>query len=192
MEKKESMQIILLIHRVTHTFASNIPCVLFCSLFIISLFTLGCNKKLSNPESVDPIYKDLIQEKEKYEKLVEDIQKERKQALRKQPRLASRSLKKKLNQKTIQTLSKKLKFHTQKIKYFTIKAKHRLRHVRMAYEKAFRNKHPWPITEEYEHYLSRKKLQYAPRKWVQNSSSSLSRSSHGQSPDKKKSPPPAH
>lgn len=157
--------------------------------FLLATLT-ACHKESKNPELMDPIYKDLVKEEKKYQQLVEDTRVRVHQHKIKNKKLKPRSLKKRVNRKNLYKLKKQLREYEQRAQYYKIRAMNRMKEDRRNYKKAFREKKPWPPPEEYQHYLTAKKLKSVPRKWSRRN---LASPDQGQKSSKGKShAPPAH
>lgn len=134
-------------------------------LMALSIFS-GCKPKpIDNPESLDPIYADLVAtsaaatakaegQKKKITELEEEISK-----------LSGRDpdLRRTMHEKS--NLERGLKQIEQDILYFEVRATQRRQYDKEAYLKAFRDEKPWPDPDEFTKYQEQKKLKHASRDW---------------------------
>jgi len=134
------------------------------SLFLCFLF-LGCNKPDPDPEHLDPIYADLVQmtgathsELESAKKDLEGHQKELADAV---PQTGQN----KYAIKRIEEVQARINKLEQLEIYYDLRAKSRLKDDRLSYLKAFNEKKPWPLPEEWEAYEAEKRLRQAPKDW---------------------------
>ena len=133
--------------------------------FILCFVFLGCNKPNPNPESLDPIYADLVQmagsthsELESAKKDLEGHQKELDSAV---PQTGQN----KYAIKRISEVQARINRLEQMELYYELKAKSRLKEDQITYLKAFHDKKPWPPPEEWESYQAEKRLRQAPKDW---------------------------
>lgn len=136
--------------------------LILCFFIILSL---GCKSEHPNPELLDPIYNDLLNEKKEIEKLnkettvnIEALKAERKT-------LQPRSLEMKVNERDTNKAKNKLSKLKQDLKYIEIISERRRVESRLNYKINFKKDKIWPDPEEYKNYLVSKRLKNAPRNW---------------------------
>lgn len=135
--------------------------------FIILLLPAlsGCRKEESNPETLDPIYSDLVKlqkkneddlesEKKKLAKALDDIDAAVPNTLDLQNAIRDRNH----AQHAITQLE-------QKVLFSTIRAERRRVEDKYNYHLAFVANKDWPDKKEYEEYLTHRRLADAPRDW---------------------------
>ena len=134
-------------------------------LFFMILLLSACRKEEPNPESLDPIYSDLIkrnaedesqiaEEKKKLLKALDDVQAALPNTL---------DLKNALRDKThaLQTID----HLEQKIHFAKIRIERRRVEDKINYHDAFVANKDWPDRAEYQAYLTNQRLAEAPRNW---------------------------
>ncbi|MDZ4677302.1 MAG: hypothetical protein SGI74_07290 [Oligoflexia bacterium] len=137
---------------------------LLMALAILILCT-GCNRPLSHPESVDPIYIDLKKDKDALLQKIRSEQKELAKTKQEYETAPIRSKQKQDAHSDYYRFLNKLDKMEENYRYLAIKTNSRLKEVRKIYPKVFEEKKPWPDTDEYSLYLVEKRLKNAPREW---------------------------
>lgn len=141
---------------------------LFLSIPLLILALLGCKKPLDNPESVDPIYRELVDASEKIKKSMEDQKKAlaaSKEELKK-PDLTVGEKRQIL--KEISSTDKRIRLMDQDQKFFELRAQSRIAHVREVYPARFEKDLPWPNPDEIAQFEANKRLRGASRNWADN------------------------
>ena len=137
----------------------------FLALITLIILTVSCDKPMSNPETIDPIYSDLESERRGAQAAVDseksaiaDLEKEIEAAPARDPgkKKAIRDRESRLD-KLIQLKQKAL--------YFEIRLEQRKRFDEVDYIKSYEKKKPWPRPEEFSEYKSSRKLETASRNW---------------------------
>lgn len=137
---------------------------IFTTFFTI-LLCLGCEKPISEPETIDPIYKDLVSTIEKKKSELE-AQMKKKEELEKKMALAQpRTQEVRAIKKEYSTCIQNIQNLNQSIQFYQIRAERRKFTSRMTYQIAYRTKKPWPDPSEYEKYQLNKRLNEASREW---------------------------
>ena len=148
-------------HRKTRLF---LPISLLATLLILS----GCKKPLDNPELVDPIYIELVDATAKIKKNMEE---EEKQLIEAKKELQKADLTVGEKRQVLKQLSagdKKLRLMEQDRKFFELRAKSRIVHVREIYPARFEKDLPWPNPDEIAVFEANKRLRGASRNWADN------------------------
>lgn len=138
---------------------------LICLACLCVITLAGCKKPIENPESVDPIYSDLVAmgagirgkaeaQKKKIAELEAQIEK-----------LEPRNPDKRRTIHEKQNLELGLLLMEQDATYYEIRAEQRRLYDKEAYMKAFKNDLPWPPDGEFQQYKEAKKLRNASRNW---------------------------
>ena len=120
---------------------------------------------MEHPESVDPIYADLVNQSaglhgkaESQKKKIADLDA---QINKLEPR--NPDLKRTMHEK--ENLQRGLLQIEQDSQYFEIRAEQRRLYDKAAYETAFKNDDPWPVPGEFSEYMESKKLRNGSRNW---------------------------
>ncbi len=132
---------------------------------VLCLFTLSCEKPMDNPELVDPIYNDLLNdaktsvglattEEKNLESLNKDIE-----ALKAGDNSRKNKMRQRFESET------KITGFKQRAQYFQLRGLKRKEYVLDNYPKYFAKHLPWPDSEEWHDYQASKKLQMASRDW---------------------------
>jgi hypothetical protein len=136
------------------------------TIFIGILIVISaCAKPMPNPESIDPIYVDLLKQSGSYTKAAEDETKKMTKGKAELAKLSPRdplrgSFMHQIHQSEVNIVQLK-----QKALYYEIRAKQRMEFDSEDYLRAFNANKPWPNHEEFSSYTLRKKLVDAPRNW---------------------------
>lgn len=119
---------------------------------------VGCKKPNPNPELADPIYIDLIAERDLATKTLEEQKKQlidlEKQFKETQPQ----SGQVKAAQRKVEDAQLRLMKFKQQVLYFEVKASNRKLESRKKYMSAFLNNQEWPDKKEIDGYLAIQKL----------------------------------
>lgn len=140
-------------------------------LIILSVFTLsvlaGCDKPNPHPETLDPIYSDLV-------KLQKDA--ESQLAARKKDleafEVEAKAAKPQTGQikyatKRVNETKAEINRLSQLADYYGIKIDSRKEYAFKDYLKAYKEKRAWPDPKEYEEYLVQRRLETSSRTWSQ-------------------------
>lgn len=137
---------------------------LFLLLFaFISLS--ACEKPLSEPERVDPIYSDLEVQLKQLQTVIATEQKSLEDARKSFLDLEPRDLHRKRSQQTVFQLEKKVRKLEEQELYQQLLLQKRLNHVRKIYIEHYKSKKPWPNPEEIKAYRIHQRLNNASRNW---------------------------
>jgi hypothetical protein len=138
--------------------------LIFLALAICICLT-GCNRPLSHPESVDPVYLDLQKDSakllEKIKTLKEDAQKAKNDFEEAPIRTSQRQDAEDEYYRYVHKIQKL----EENYRYLALTTQSRLHEVRQNYPKVFEEKKPWPNEEEYALYQVEKRLKNMPREW---------------------------
>ncbi len=138
----------------------------FSSLFIaILLFFSACEKRDEAPELKDPIYIDMNSQLAAAEKSANDARLKILEGTNELNSAIPQTGQTKQAQKKIFQAEKLKAIYEQQIKYWKIRIIERAKQARVDYNKAFVAKEKWPKAEEYERYLSEKRLRLANIQW---------------------------
>ncbi len=131
----------------------------------IVFFLFGCNKPSSSPETLDPIYADLLKQTEESKKvileikaLIRDQEKEMTQAVP-QTSQAARA------RKRLYDLKEKLIYAEQDSKFLEMKTASRKKFDRERYLEAWKEKRPWPEPKEYQAFKEAERASRAKTTW---------------------------
>lgn len=133
--------------------------------YIFVLLLAGCEEPMENPESIDPIYSDLLNLKKK---AADDLNSEtdRIRELNDElSKLQPHDINKRRLQREIYNREKNRVQIEQMVLYYDVRAQQRKRYDKIEYLKAFRAKKTWPDPEEYRAYKNQLKLKNASRNW---------------------------
>ena len=135
------------------------------ALICLTFLCASCRREDPNPELLDPIYIDLVNEL----KSAEDAHAQSKASLEKAEKELSKSLPRTLDRKNAENDVARYKKATeltfQKTEYLKIRVERRKVEGRRAYSIAFRENRPWPDPKEYDHYKSGKRLSSSSKNW---------------------------
>ena len=134
-------------------------------ILITSAFLTACRKEIPNPETLDPIYKDLVAKSKNFSKLLSDEEKILKGLVEESKNIEVRTIDKTVNKREIAASKKKIAIYRQKAKYYKIKSERRRVEGRRAYKIAFSKGETWPDPEEYKKYKTYMRLRTAPLNW---------------------------
>lgn len=129
---------------------------------------VGCNKAIPNPETLDPIYNDLLKRLDEQKKELEaerQIFNEHEKALKAVvPQTGQIKYASKRYWESVNRMNK----ISQMIRYLEFKAQTRKRISRAEYSKAFRLEKPWPDPAEFKQYMAQRKVVEIRRSWDLN------------------------
>jgi hypothetical protein len=135
------------------------------AIFILASLVSGCSRPNPKPETMDPIYQDLVARsgtaKAAAESAKEEIKRLKEELSTLPPRDPSR-------RKVQQDLSRKethLLVADQEALYYEIRATQRKEYARTAYLEAFNRGAKWPDPKDYETYRLQRTLEDSPREW---------------------------
>lgn len=134
-------------------------------LLIFFVILAGCKRPMQNPETIDPIYGDLLKEMKAYEALVKKFSDEAEAARlemeKEDPRTGNaKAIKNRYYGKLRDTEKAK-----QMMVFYELHAKTRKKEARESYLAAFKAEKPWPDPVEYEGFQTRMALRKASRSW---------------------------
>lgn len=135
------------------------------TLAILALCVIACNRPMENPESIDPIYLDLIKTQKEFEDLAKSEEKtleEHREAL---SRVQPQTGQVKYATKRVEESLARINSLKQEAQYYRLKSEERREEARREYGQAFENDKGWPDPNDYEAYLSVKKLRESPKNW---------------------------
>lgn len=132
---------------------------------LLSICMLGCKSPNPNPETLDPIYADLLKESEAASKETESLKGEIEKLEQEIPAFEARDPGKKRAERELYQKEHLAELSSQRALFYKIQADMRLKYARREYLKAFNADKPWPNPKEYEEYLENKKLRSASRNW---------------------------
>ena len=125
----------------------------------------ACEKRDEAPELKDPIYIDMNSQLSAAEKSANDARLKILEGTNELKSAVPQTGQSKLAQKKIFQAEKLKSIYEQQIKYWKIRINERAMQARIEYNKAFTAKEKWPKPEEYERYLSEKRLRLANIQW---------------------------
>lgn len=134
-------------------------------LLVFVVVLTACKRPMKNPESIDPIYGDLLKEMKLYEGLVKKFSDEAEAARlemeKEDPRTGNaKAIKNRYYGKLKDTENAK-----QMMVFYELHAKTRKKEAREAYLEAFKSENPWPDPKEYEGFQTQMALRKASRSW---------------------------
>lgn len=134
-------------------------------VLIVASCLVSCRSKNPQPETLDPIYADLVatsaglnSKAEAQRKKIEDL----KMSLEKMP---PRDPARKRTTKEMYDLERGLVQMEQQAKYFEIRAEQRKEYAKRAYDQAFDEGKDWPDPQELADYKEFQRVKHAPRNW---------------------------
>lgn len=134
-------------------------------LLIFSLIFMACDKPNPEPEKLDPIYADIQTKAGSYTSQIKTAEKNFEDAKKELEKVAPQTGQIKFAQKRVDDADAALRKLQQMQMYWELKLKSREKWAREQYMKAYNKKEAWPNPEEYQEYLSQKKLEEAPSNW---------------------------
>lgn len=138
--------------------------LIFTILFLSSVL-IGCNRPNPEPETLDPIYKDLVESHRKLEGKLAEQKKMLEDTLVDLKKAEAGSVEAKILKKDYSVTSQNIQNLTQQIAFIKIRAERRKFTDRMTYKYSFEAKKEWPDPREYSDYLLNKRLNEASRHW---------------------------
>jgi len=126
---------------------------------------LGCNKPASEPELVDPIYRDLLTEYSNAQKAVLDNQKKVEEAKANLKTIVPQTGQNRKITAAYHDAKERLAMSEQMEEYYKVKSKLRKFEARNMYLKAFEEGKEWPDPIEYSNYLRDKETKTRSRNW---------------------------
>lgn len=145
-------------------FPSN-RAILISLLSGLSLLISACEKRLPNPEMMDPIFQDLNAQLSQAQSTVTELTAELEEAKKELERAAPQTGDRTRAFGAVAGTKDRLERARQKELYLEIKRDQRLSEDRKNYAKAFESKSKWPPDAEFHFYMASKRLQEASRKW---------------------------
>jgi len=140
----------------------------FGLILFLFLSLVGCRRALEHPEASDPVYRDLKREANKTYGMFKEKEKKA---------LAARKAFDEAPIRTGQRLDAQDEYfaslheqekYAEKYRYLVLKAELRQKHDAAIYPQVFKDKKPWPDTEQYQEYEVEKRLANAPKEWDPN------------------------
>lgn len=138
---------------------------LFLILIAFLVGILGCHRPMNNPESVDPIYKDYQKQADEAKKALEQSKKYLEKSKKDFEAAPLRSNLRRNAQEEVFANQTEVDKAEQTLFYLEQKVASRKKYARDTYKKLFEEGKAWPDTQEYNEYLTHKKLVNAPREW---------------------------
>jgi hypothetical protein len=136
-----------------------------CLLTPCFLLFSSCDKPVPNPETLDPIYADLVKQYEQAQKETDSEKVELAKTIDEISKYESRDpAKRKAIQQKYQR-EKHVRGLEERTTYFKIRSEQRLEFDQKDYLKAYYAKKPWPDPEQFKSYSEVKKLQSDSRNW---------------------------
>ncbi len=136
--------------------------IILLSLVVISV---GCKRPMKNPESIDPIYGDLLKEMKSYEALVKKFSDEAEAARLEMEKEDPRTGNAKAIKNRYHGKLKDAENAKQIMVFYELHAKTRKREARESYLEAFKADKQWPDPKEYEGFQTQMALRKASRSW---------------------------
>lgn len=134
---------------------------------IFAFLVSSCQKPDPNPENRDLIYQDYLAQKGEAEKNVIEAQKKVDEFAQEMKNAEPLTGQYKRSQKKFFEMQNRVSQLKQQLRYWEIRIGERLVETRVNYNKAFKEKTPWPDPGEFERYFSDKKLRAAKINWDQ-------------------------
>lgn len=130
----------------------------------ILVFT-GCHSYNSEPEKIDPIYSDLLNQSAIYDKLAKDTTKEYESNLKALENVVPQSGQLDDAQKKVFQSKHLIEKYEQLTKYYSMRAESRKEQDKITYSKAYEKGESWPPPNEWIRYKQFKALNQASRDW---------------------------
>lgn len=134
-------------------------------LIILLLALVGCEKMDPAPELKDPIYKDLQDQLSSAQKQLSDEIKVLSDHNKALTAVVPQTGQIKYAKKRVFDSQNRISRFEQQVMYWKIRIVERQKHTRREYAQAFHSKKEWPRPEEYQQYLSEKRLRAAKNNW---------------------------
>lgn len=134
-------------------------------ILTVLFFCAGCNKPLTTPEELDPIYKELSAEAANFEKTVEEQEKKVEEYKVNFKDIVPQTGQTRKVYAEFFRLQSELDSMKQKSEYLKLAAKSRKYTARNSYIKAFEAGQTWPDPKEYENYNMNKRISSVNRDW---------------------------
>jgi hypothetical protein len=133
---------------------------------IFSVFCLvSCHKPLTEPEEIDPIYRELMAEASNSEKSIEEQKKKIEEYAEKFEHIVPQTGQTKRVYNEYFKLKNDLASMEQKTLYYELAAKSRKYESRKRYLEAFESGKEWPDPKEYADYQTNKRVNIVNRDW---------------------------
>ena len=139
------------------------------------LFLSGCNRPLPNPESLDPVYADLLSESSRAAKEVTEAQANLAEKMKTDEKTDFHDPTRRHTRQVILTDRLRLSELQQTGEFYRLRAESRKSHDLDAYRAAFgtESEKSWLSEDELRLYKAQKRLQSAPRQWKSPANSSM-------------------
>jgi hypothetical protein len=140
---------------------------------VFLMFAVACNRPDAHPEQRDPIFLDIGNDRRAAQKEVESLEKEK---------LAARNQAETAQVQTGEVKAKWANFHSidnqldrarQRLKFLELQEESRKKAAQTSYAESFSKGEPWPDPKEFADYLTKKRLNEAPKDWNQRLKSKL-------------------
>jgi LAS superfamily LD-carboxypeptidase LdcB len=139
----------------------------FLLLFISSFVFMGCRKPDPQPELRDPIYLSIQKELKEAQASLKAIEAEHKDNTNNLDKIEPYTRQSKTFWQKYWSSEKKLRKAQQMVDFYNLHLINRKYAARDSYIRAFNSKNEgnWPNPNQYQRYLTNKRLKEAPRKW---------------------------
>lgn len=139
----------------------------YIRLILLSVVVIlaGCKRPMKDPETIDPIYGDLLKEMKFYEGQVKKFNDEAEAARLEMEKEDPRTGNAKAIKNRYYGKLKDANSAQQMQVFYELHAKTRKREAREAYLEAFKKDKPWPDPQEYEGFKDQMALRKASRSW---------------------------
>lgn len=136
----------------------------FFAIFL-GLLAFSCNKPDAKPELRDPIYQDMMAQKEITARDLAAAQKSLEEHQANLSNVVPQTGQIKYAEKRFWEAKKLVETLSQQEKYWIIRIRERIKYARTAYLKAYEKGESWPDSKEIDEYMAEKRLRQAKKKW---------------------------
>lgn len=133
----------------------------FCLFILVS----ACDKPMSEPETLDPIYKELLVDYSNAQKDVLEAEKKVEEAQLALEKVVPQTGQRRQAYGQYFEMKKRLDKAKQTEEFLQFRSKSRKYEARQAYIRAFEAKKSWPDPAEYSNYIAQKELKARSRNW---------------------------
>ena len=134
-------------------------------LFLLALGLLACEKPNPHPETLDPLYAELVHRAEELKKSSEAARADLEKAKEEMRAIRPQTGQIQYGRKRLHEAEEKFRITEQLQRYYEVKAENRLENDQITYQKAYLAKKPWPNPGELEEFLETERAQAPKKAW---------------------------
>lgn len=141
---------------------------------------------MSEPEKADPIYADILRDIDAHTREVARLEKDFESIKKEMSEVSPQTGEGRIKASELFEAQALLERGRQNLKYLELRKESRRESARRDYARAYEKGEPWPNPEEFQLYLTNKRLNQASRKWDDNLRERLRKKSTGTEGKKEK------